>query len=91
MKNSFFENIRKDTIQRLELLELQKKYEEGLILEEDMTEKQRIELEKLYDEQILELDIKISQKEKELKKKIIQNNEYYKMAIEQLKNKKVNS
>ncbi len=89
MKNSFFENIRKETIQRLELLELQKKYEEGLILEEDMTEKQRIELEKLYDEQISELDSKIEIKEKELKRKIIQNNEYYKLAIDKLTKRKV--
>lgn len=89
MKNSFFENIRKETIQRLELLELQKKYEEGLILEEDMTEKQRIELEKLYDEQISELDTKIEIKEKELKRKIIQNNEYYKLAIDKLTKRKV--
>ena len=89
MKNSFFENIRKETIQRLELLELQKKYEEGLILEDDMTEKQRIELEKLYDEQISELDTKIEIKEKELKRKIIQNNEYYKLAIDKLTKRKV--
>ena len=89
MKNSFFENIRKETIQRLELLELQKKYEEGLILEENMTEKQRIELEKLYDEQISELDTKIEIKEKELKRKIIQNNEYYKLAIDKLIKRKV--
>ena len=89
MKNSFFENIRKETIQRLKLLELQKKYEEGLILEEDMTEKQRIELEKLYDEQISELDTKIEIKEKELKRKIIQNNEYYKLAIDKLTKRKV--
>ena len=88
MKNSFFENIRKDTMQRLELLELQKKFENGLITEDEMTEKQKIELEKLYDEQISELDNKILQKENELKRKIIQNNEYYKLAIEQLKNKK---
>ena len=89
MKNSFFENIRKETIQRLELLELQKKYEEGLILEEDMTEKQRIELEKLYDEQISELDTKIEIKEKELKRKIIQNNEYYQIAIDKLTKRNV--
>ena len=88
MKNSFFENIRKDTMQRLELLELQKKYEDGLISEDDMTEKQKIELEKLYDEQILELDNKILQKENELKRKIIKNNEYYKLAINQLMSKK---
>lgn len=90
MKNSFFENIRKETIQRLELLVLQKKFENGLITENDMSETQKKELEKLYDEQILELDAKIEMKEKELKRKIMQNNEYYKMAIEQLKNKKVN-
>lgn len=84
MKNSFFENIRKDTMQRLELLELQRKYEEGLISEYDMTETQKVELEKLYDEQILELDTKIQQKENELKRKIMQNNEYYKIAIKKL-------
>ena len=88
MKNSFFENIRKDTIQRLELLELQKKFENGLISEDDMTEKQKVELEKLYDEQILELDSKIEMKEKELKRKIMQNNEYYKLAINKLISKK---
>ena len=88
MKNSFFENIRKDTIQRLELLELQKKFENGLITEEDMTETQKNELEKLYDEQILELDSKIEMKEKELKRKIMQNNEYYKLAINKFIGKK---
>lgn len=56
-----------------------------------MTEKQKVELEKLYDEQISELDTKIYQKENELKRKIIQNNEYYKIAIKELENKKVNS
>lgn len=79
--NNFFKNIRKDTIKRLELLELQKKFEDGLISENNMNEAQKVDLEKLYDEQIQELDYKIQRKENELKRKIIQNNEYYKIAI----------
>lgn len=87
MKDCFFQDIRKDTIKRLELLELQKKFENGLIVEENMSATQKKNLERLYDEQIQELDIKIAVKENELKRKIIQNNEYYKKAIEQLKRK----
>lgn len=57
-----------------ELLELQKRYRAGEIKEEEMTEEQVDELEKLYDEQIdllekmIELDkIKIRKAIKEIK------------------------
>lgn len=87
VRNSFLENIRKNTQERNELLKLQIMYEKGIILEEELSDTQKYQLEKLYDEQIIELDINISKKEKELKQKIIKNNDYYQKAIE-LKNKK---
>ena len=88
MKNCFFENIKKDTIKRIKILDLQQKFEDGLILENNLSDEEKIELEKLYDEQIQELDIKIARKETELKRKIALNNEYLKKAIE-IKSKSV--
>ena len=88
MNNCFFENIKKDTTKRLKIIELQKKFESGLILENDLSNEEKIELERLYDEQIQELDMKIARKENELKRKIILNNKYFAKAIEK-KSKKV--
>lgn len=88
MNNYFLENIRKDTLKRLRLLNLQKKFETGLISENNLSAEEKIELEKLYDEQLIQLDIKIKNKKNQLKKKIILNNEYYKKLIE-IKTKKM--
>lgn len=82
MKNKNFLNLRYETLKRQELLELQKKFEQGLISEEDLSKEEINQLEKLYDEQILELDNNIKKKESILYKKISLNNEYYKQAIE---------
>ena len=88
MDNYFFENIRKDTLKKIRLLNLQKKFETGLISENDLSAGEKIELEKLYDEQLIQLDIKIKNKKNQLKKKITLNNEYYKKLIE-IKTKKM--
>ena len=82
MKNNNFLDLRYETLKRQELLELQKKFEQGLISEEDLSKEEINQLEKLYDEQILELDNNIKKKESILYKKISLNNEYYKQAIE---------
>ena len=71
----------KEIIKEAKLLELQIKFEKGLILEEQLSEIEKIELERLYDKQLLELDKEISCKQAELNKKIAMNNEYYKKAI----------
>ena len=87
MKNNNFSNLKYETLKLQELIKLQEKFEQGLILEEDLTKEQVKELEKLYDEQIIELDNNIQKKERILYKKISLNNEYYKQAIA-LKTKK---
>ena len=81
MKNNNFSTLRNETLKRQKILKLQKKFEQGLILESDLSKEEVIELEKLYDEQILELDTNIQKKESILYKKISLNNEYYKQAI----------
>ena len=81
MKNNNFSILRNETLKRQKILELQKKFEQGLILENDLSKEEVIELEKLYNEQILELDSNIQKKESMLYKKISLNNEYYKQAI----------
>ena len=87
MKNNNFSILRNETLKRQKILELQKKFEQGLISENDLSKEEVIELEKLYNEQILELDSNIQKKESMLYKKISLNNEYYKQAI----NLKLNS
>lgn len=64
------------------LLNLQKMYEEGKILEKELTYNQKKQLEKLYDEQISELNIKIYRKRKELIKITSEVNNSLKKAIE---------
>ena len=56
MNNNNFSTLRNETLKRQKILELQKKFEQGLISESDLSKEEVIELEKLYDEQILELD-----------------------------------
>ena len=87
MNNNNFSTLRYETLKRQKILELQKKFEQGLILEEDLSKEEIKALEELYDEQILELDNNIQKKESILYKKISLNNEYYKQAIA-LKTKK---
>ena len=87
MKNNNFSILRNETLKRQKILELQKKFEQGLISENDLSKEEVIELEKLYNEQILELDSNIQKKESMLYKKISLNNEFYKQAIA-LKTKK---
>ena len=79
--NNLSDSLQKENKKRRELLELQQKYENGEILEESLSEEQKIELEKLYDEQIQKLDEKIKEKKYELKQKINTVNTYYKEAI----------
>lgn len=79
--NNLSDSLQKENKKRRELLELQQKYENGEILEESLSEEQKIELEKLYDEQIQKLDEKIKEKKYELKQKIHTVNTYYKEAI----------
>ena len=81
MKNNNYSILRNETLKRQIILELQKKFEQGLISENDLSKEEVIELEKLYNEQILELDSNIQKKESMLYKKISLNNEYYKQAI----------
>lgn len=75
------EMLEEENKKRRELLELQQKYENGDIIEEELSEEQIKELEKLYDEQIQKLDEKIKEKKYELKQKIHTVNLYYKEAI----------
>lgn len=49
-----------------DIFELQQKYEKGIILEEDMTDKEKEELLNLYNEQIINLKNNIIAKKKEL-------------------------
>ncbi len=79
--SNLIDSLQKDNKKRRELLELQKKYENGEILEEDLSDEQKQELEKLYDEQIQQLEDKIKEKKYELKQKIYTVNTYYKEAI----------
>ncbi len=79
--SNLLDSLQNENRKRKELLELQKKYENGEVLEEELSEEQKEELEKLYDEQISELDIKIKEKKNELKQKIKKVNTYYKEAI----------
>lgn len=57
------------------LLELQRKFEEGLIKENELTEKEKSDLSKLYKEQIehLYIDIKINTREIQFYKEKIKN------------------
>ena len=65
--SNLIDSLQKDNKKRRELLELQKKYENGEILEENLSDEQKQELEKLYDEQIQQLEDKIKEKKYELK------------------------
>lgn len=81
MKTDNFSNLKDMTLIRQKLLRLQEQFENGLILEKDLSEEEIKALEKLYDEQILKIDNEILKKESVLYKKISLNNEYYRKAI----------
>ena len=72
---SFEENIRtKEIIEKEKILKLQNDYEKGIIKEEEMTQEQVANLEKLYIEQIIKLKNdfdKYRNKAIELKRKML--------------------
>lgn len=65
---SSLEMYRKQQEERQALLELQKRYESNQIAEEELTEKEKADLEKLYLEQISELKRGIDNIEKKVKR-----------------------
>ena len=67
MKNTKFINQLQETGK---ILELQRKYEEGIIKEEELTEEEKEKLIKLYKEQIASLKIEIENNDRKI--------EYYK-------------
>lgn len=79
--SKFYTQMRKEVEQRKEVLDLQYEFEHGMVSEEDLSENQKNDLEKLYDEQIKELENNIANKQKELEKKMNMVNEYYKKMI----------
>ena len=85
MDSKFDFELKNSFEKRKILLQLQNDFELGLISESDLTKNQIQELEKLYDEQINELDRKINKKKKILIDKIKTNNKNYKKAIKAIK------
>ena len=78
MKNTKFINQLQETGK---ILELQRKYEEGIIKEEELTEEEKEKLIKLYKEQIASLKIEIENNDRKI--------EYYKKEmLEEIKKKK---
>ena len=77
--NNFREKMKREMKEKNEILILQSRLEKGEILEESLTEKQKAELEKLYDEQIRELKEKIEKEEYNLKLKEDLIRKYIKM------------
>jgi len=71
IQKEVIENFREDK----EIMELQKRYEDEKILEEDLSEKQKRTLEELYIKQIqtLKQEINMYKKEIEFYKKIVNN------------------
>lgn len=84
LNGNFRKNIRQEVDMRKEILKLQKAYENGTILEKDLSNNQKYYLEKLYDEQAIELNNKIEQKKRELKIKENLINEYYNYIIKKI-------
>ena len=77
MKNTKFINQLQETGK---ILELQRKYEEGIIKEEELTEEEKEKLIKLYKEQIASLKIEIENNDRKI--------EYYKKEmLEEIKKK----
>jgi len=81
-KIKFSALLKKDLEKRQEIIKLQNMFEEGKIQEADLTPEQRRNLERLYDEQIIELDNEITLKKKVLNEKINIVNGYYKKLID---------
>lgn len=67
--NDFRNQMRHGIEEKRKILNLQSKYENGEILEADLTDNQKLELEGLYNEQIKDLKEKISREERNLKLK----------------------
>lgn len=84
LNGNFRKNIRQEVDMRKEILKLQKAYENGTILEKDLSNNQKYYLEKLYDEQAIELNNKIEQKKRGLKIKENLINEYYNYIIKKI-------
>ena len=59
--------IREDK-EKLRILKLQKAYEEGLILEEEISEEDKEKLYCLYEEQIQKMEVSIKESEDEIEK-----------------------
>ena len=85
MDSKFDFELKNSFEKRKILLQLQNDFELGLISESNLTKNQIQELEKLYDEQINELDRKINKKKKIFIDKIKTNNKNYKKAINAIK------
>lgn len=85
MKNSFNNNFRMQVKQDLEKknenLKLKRKYENGKVLEKDLSNVQKSDLKKLYDEQIMGLMNKVNQKKKEIEEKDELINKYFELFI----------
>lgn len=77
-KKSFVENIKIEENEEIkELLYLQKLFKMGRIIEKDLSKKERIELEKLYKQQIFELKRSINNYKNKIistRKKLAQSN-----------------
>ena len=69
-ERNYIEAQREKTQRHMYLIELQKRYKNGSILEEDLSEEDRIDLENLYVNQNNELKRKI----KSLESKLVNNN-----------------
>lgn len=85
--NDFRNQIRHEIEEKRKILNLQSKYENGEILEADLTANQKLKLEGLYNEQIKDLKEKISREERNLKLKKELINKYSVMLKNCLMNK----
>lgn len=89
LENNLKNQLKKDNQERNAILKIQKDFENGNITENELTEEQKAQLEKMYDEQIEELDRKIKDKKMELNSKIKKvNNCYQKLIDLKMKSKK---
>ena len=80
-----YNGFKNDVSEKNTIINLQEEFEKGKILEENLSENQRKELEKLYDEQIKEIEMKIIKKRKELIKITREVNGYYMKILNEKK------
>ena len=85
--NDFRNQMRHGIEEKRKILNLQSKYENGEILEADLTANQKLKLEGLYNEQIKDLKDKIAKEEGNLKLKKELINKYSVMLKNCLMNK----